>query len=75
MQYVLSEQNVLTLIVTFKRKDLRIIVIQISTVKTNLNNKLSASINSVRNTELILSKNDKNKKGGHLEANASERLT
>ena len=50
---MVREQKVLTLIVTFKWKDLKIIVIQISTVKTNFNDKISAGINSVRNTEFF----------------------
>ena len=53
IQYVVSEEKGLTLIVTFKRKDFKITIIQISTVKTNLNNKISAGINSVRNTEYL----------------------
>ena len=53
IQYVVTEQKVLTLIVTFKWKDLKIIIIQISTVKTNFNDKISAGINSIRNTEYL----------------------
>ena len=51
IQYVVTEQKVLTLIVIFKRKDLKIIINQISTVKTNFNDKISPGINSVRNAE------------------------
>ena len=53
IQYVVTAQKVLTLIVTFKWTDLMIIIIiiQISTVKTNFNDKISAGINSVRNSE------------------------
>ena len=50
---MVKEQKVLTLSVTFKLKDLKIIFIKINTVKTNLNNKISAGIDSVRNTEYI----------------------
>ena len=55
IQYVVTEQKVLTLIVTFKWKDLKIIIIiiQMSTVKTNFNNKISAGTNSVRNAEYL----------------------
>ena len=54
IQYVVTEQKVLTLIVTFKWKDLKIIIIiQISTVKTYFNDKISAGINSIRNTEYL----------------------
>ena len=53
---MVTEQKVLTLIVTFKWKDLKIIIIQISTVKTNFNNKISAGTNSVRNAETIITR-------------------
>ena len=53
IQFVVTEQKVLTLTVTFKWKDLKIIIIQISTVKTNFNNKISAGINLVRNAEYL----------------------
>ena len=49
---MVTEQKVFTLIVTFKWKDLNIIV-QISTVKTNFNDKISAGIISVGSTEFL----------------------
>ena len=53
IQYVVTEQKVFTLIVTFKWKDLKIIIVQISTVKTKFTDKISAGIISVGNTEFL----------------------
>ena len=53
MLYVVTEQKVLIMKVTLKWKDLKIIIVQISTVKTNFDDKTSAGINLVRNTEYL----------------------